>query len=152
VIYFCNTLDGGDNVAWHWITQLVIQEQAVVAINYEEIVIVREHDPVVAFSVSCDFSIRSIVLQNALNRRDSNVVSVVERFNVFRGYVLIAKNPHLFGSTLLRDRPLPCFFLYTKRVHQFRMLIVVLGRSTNLRIIKTQLVGDLKDAPLTLSD
>jgi len=94
VICFCNTLDGGDNVAWHWITQLVIQEQAVVAINYEEIVIVREHDPVVAFSVSCDFSIRSIVLQNALNRRDSNVVSVVERLNVFRGYVLIAKNPH----------------------------------------------------------
>jgi hypothetical protein len=152
VIRFCNTLDGGDNIAWHWVIQLVIQKQAVVATDHEKIVIIRKYDPVVAFSVCDDFSIRGIVLKNTIDCRDSNIVSVAECLNIFRGYVLVAKNPHLFGSTLLRDRTLPCFFLGTKRVHQLRMLIVVLGRSTDLCIIETQLVGDLRDAPLTLSD
>ena len=152
MICFCDTLDSGDNIAWHRVTQLVIQEQTVVATDHEEIVIVCEHDPVVALSVGYDFSIRGIMLKNAIDCCDSNVVSVVERRNVFRGDVLIAKNPQLSGLTLLRDRLFPCFFLCTKRVHQFRMLIVVLGRSPDLCIIKTQLVGDLRDAPLTLSD
>nr|WP_324665802.1 hypothetical protein [Haloarcula sp. CK38] len=123
-----------------------------VATDYEKIVIICKYDPVVAFSVGDDIFIRGIMLKNAIDCRDSNVVRVVKRLNIFGGYVLIAKNPHLFGLTLLCDRTLPCFFLGTKRVHQLRMLIVVLGRSTDLCIVETQLVGDLRDAPLTLSD
>nr|WP_236039649.1 hypothetical protein [Halomicroarcula salinisoli] len=152
MVRFCNTLDGGDNIAWHRVIQLVIQKETVVATDHEEIVIIRKYDPVVTFSVGDDVFIRGVMLKNAIDCRDSNVVSVVERFNIFRGYVLIAKNPHLFGLALLCDRTLPCFFLGTKRVHQLRMLIVVLSRSTDLCIIKPQLVGDLRDAPLTLSD
>ena len=152
MIRFCDTLDGCDNIAWNWVIQLVIQKQTVIATDHEEIVIIRKYDPVVAFSVGDDVFIGGIMLKNAIDCRDSNAVSVAERLNIFRGYVLIAKNPHLFGLTLLRDRTLPCFFLGTKRIYQLRMIIVALGRSTDLCIIETQLVGDLRDAPLMLSD
>lgn len=124
-----------------------------IATSDEEIVVVREDYPLVAFGVGRDFCIGSIVFQFVLDSSDSDAVGIPKRRDVLSWDVLVAENPHLFvGATLRRDRLLSGLFLCPKRLHQFRVIVVVLGGGPNLSKVKVQLVSNLVEAPLAVMD
>jgi len=131
---------------------LVIQEKSVLTASDKEVVVISEYDPIVSLRISCDFGITGIVFEDLFDGVHRNIVCSLKRFHVLAGDVLIAENPHLFRSTLSSDRLLSSLFLCPERLHQLWVLVVVFDRRSHLRNIKVQLVCNLIETPLLLSD